>query len=131
MQTYMPEHPVMAALAGGDRDRFIAAESAARQLDGMPPYGRLVALVLSAPSESAVASAARALARKAPHGAGINVLGPAPAPLSLLRGRYRWRFLVKVSRETPVQPLIRQWLASALPPSQVRIQVDVDPYSFL
>ena len=131
MQTYMPEHPVMAALAGGDRDRFIAAESAARQLDGMPPYGRLVALVLSAPSESAVASAARALARKAPHGAGINVLGPAPAPLSLLRGRYRWRFLVKVSREIPVQPLIRQWLASALPPSQVRIQVDVDPYSFL
>ena len=131
MQTYMPEHPVMAALASGDRDRFIAAESAARRLDGMPPYGRLVALILSAPSESAVASAARAMARNAPHGNGITVLGPAPAPLALLRGRHRWRFLVKVSRETAVQPLIRRWLATAVPPGNVRIQVDVDPYSFL
>ncbi len=131
MQTYMPEHPVMAALASGDRDRFVAAETKARQVDGMPPFGRLVAIVVSATGERAADDAARRLARVAPHALGLTVLGPAPAPLALLRGRHRRRLLLKAPRDIPVQPLVRQWLEAAGIGGNVHVHVDVDPYSFL
>jgi primosomal protein N' (replication factor Y) len=59
------------------------------------------------------------------------VLGPAPAPLALLRGRHRRRFLLKCRRDIAPQPLIRDWLAKVKLPSPVRLQIDIDPYSFL
>ena len=71
------------------------------------------------------------LRRTAPRDARIEVLGPAPAPLALLRGRHRRRLLVKAPRSVALQALIRDWLANAGIPSGVRVQVDIDPYSFL
>ncbi len=131
LQTFMPEHPVMAALAAGDRDRFLAAEAAARREAAMPPFGRLVALIVSGEKEAEVERAARALAATAPRDQDIRVLGPAPAPLALLRGRHRRRFLLKAPRETQVQPIVRAWLARADVPRAARVQIDVDPYGFL
>jgi primosomal protein N' (replication factor Y) len=131
LQTYMPEHPVMRALVADDRDRFLAAEAAARQEHGMPPFGRLAALIISAPDGDAADEAARAYARAAPQMPGIEVLGPAPAPMALLRGRHRRRFLVKARRSINIQAALREWLARVKVPTNVRVQVDVDPYSFL
>ena len=99
LQTHMPEHPVMQALVAGDRDRFVAAELADRAAAGMPPYGRLAALIVSGPDPAAVDGVCAALARRAPQQQGVTVLGPAPAPLALLRGRHRRRFLLKAARE--------------------------------
>jgi len=131
LQTYMPEHPVMRAMASGDRERFLAEEKAARQAAKLPPYGRLAALVVSGPNIARVEETARMLALKSPRVDGIDVLGPAPAPLATLRGRHRQRFLVKAGRDVRLQPYIRQWLAAVKVPSGVRIKVDIDPYSFL
>jgi primosomal protein N' (replication factor Y) len=131
LQTYVPEHPVMRALAAADRERFVAAETAARREAGMPPFGRLAALILSGTDEKAVDEAAAVLARASPKQDGVRVLGPAPAPLALLRGRHRRRFLLRTDRGVPVQPLIKAWLEAAPPPRKVRVQVDVDPQSFL
>lgn len=131
LQTYMPEHPVIQALASGDRDRFVAAELAARQSAGWPPFGRLAALIVSGPDEAATDETARALARAAPTIDGVRVLGPAPAPLSLLRGRYRRRLLLRCGRGFRVQEAIADWLARVVVPSSVRVQVDIDPYSFM
>lgn len=131
LQTASPEHPVLQALVAGDRDRFIAAETEERRLAAMPPFGRLAGIVVSAPDPAAADQIARALARAAPHGPGISVLGPAPAPLSLLRGRHRRRLLLKVPRDIAVQPLLTEWLARVRVPGTVRVDVDVDPYSFL
>ncbi len=130
LQTYMPEHPVMQALVGNDRDGFMAREAEARLEQGMPPFGRLIALVISGPDEAQVARTARELARSAPRGPGIDILGPAPAPLSLLRGRFRYRLLLKAARQIKTPALARQWLAQVTPPNQVRIRVDIDPYNF-
>jgi primosomal protein N' (replication factor Y) len=131
LQTYEPKHPVMQALVAGDRDRFLASEAEDRRAVGMPPFGRLAALILSGPDAEAVDAAARALARTAPHADGIEVLGPAPAPLAVLRGRHRRRFLLKCRRDIAPQPLLRRWLAQVKLPGSVRLQIDIDPYSFL
>ena len=131
LQTYMPGHPVMEALIAGDRDRFLDREAEDRLSRGMPPFGRLAALIVSGPHEPTVRETARALARAAPRGGGIEVLGPAPAPLAILRGRHRYRLLMKAPRDMQVQRPLRAWLAAVEAPRNTRIQVDVDPYGFL
>ncbi len=131
VQTYMPEHPVMQALASGQRDRFVEAEAKAREEAGMPPFGRLVALIVSGRDEAAVDAAARLLGRTAPRSPGVVILGPAPAPLGLLRGMHRRRLLLKAEMDIGVQAIVRQWLAQAPVPRRVRVRVDVDPNSFL
>jgi primosomal protein N' (replication factor Y) len=136
LQTYMPEHPVMQALVAlsrraDARDRFLAAEAEERRRHGLPPFGRLAGIVVAGPDAGEVDRVARELGRTAPSGNGIEVLGPAPAPLALLRGRHRRRLLVKAAREADLQGTVESWLARVPPPRTVRVQVDIDPYSFL
>ncbi len=131
LQTFDPAHPVMQALLGGDFARFMASEAAQRRPGHWPPYGRLAALIVSADSAEAADILARDLARAAPQGDGIAVLGPAPAPLAILRGRHRRRLLLKTRREVAVQPLLRAWLDKVPVRGTARVAVDVDPMSFL
>src|SRR5207245_5127058 len=56
----------------------------------------------------------------APDGEGVHVLGPAPAPLHLVRGLFRWRYLVRARRGINVQAFIRAWLAEVKPKGSVR-----------
>jgi primosomal protein N' (replication factor Y) len=131
LQTFSPEHPVMQALVEGDLAAFMAREAAQRRPGHWPPYGRLAALIVSADTAPAVDAVARDLGRAAPHGVGVEVLGPAPAPLSILRGRHRRRLLLKTRRDVAVQPILREWLAKVAVPRGARVEVDVDPVSFL
>lgn len=131
LQTHYPDHQVMRALADGARDRFLQEEAAMRREGGWPPFGRLAALIVSGRSAEQVEAAATALGRAAPRKPDVRVLGPAPAPLAILRGRHRQRLLLKASRSTDVQGTLRQWLSRVRWPNGVRVQVDVDPYSFL
>jgi primosomal protein N' (replication factor Y) len=131
IQTFMPDQPVMKALASGDRDRFLEAEAAARLQAGLPPFGRLAALIVSAADAESSDFTARALARAAPQLPGVTVLGPAPAPLAVLRGRHRRRFLIKAAREVRLQAVLRDWLARVRTAGSTRVQIDIDPYSFL
>ncbi len=131
LQTFSPEHPVMQALVGGDLATFMAQESAARRPGGWPPHGRLAALIVSADDAQSADEAARDLGRAAPRANGVTVLGPAPAPFAILRGRHRRRLLLKARRDVAVQPLLRAWLAQVRVGRGVRVDVDVDPVSFL
>ncbi|MGF1560626.1 MAG: primosomal protein N' [Geminicoccaceae bacterium] len=131
IQTHYPEHPVMRALAAGERDAFYASEFAQRQAAGMPPCGRLAALILSGPKLDEVQRSAIDLARAAPSYRGVRVLGPAPAPLALLRGRHRQRLLVKAIAGVDLAAIIRPWVQAVKRPSSVRLQIDIDPQSFL
>jgi primosomal protein N' (replication factor Y) len=131
LQTFSPEHPVMQALVEGDLAAFMAREAAQRRPGHWPPYGRLAALIVSADDAPAADALARDLGRAAPSGVGIEVLGPAPAPLSILRGRHRRRLLLKTRRDVAVQPILREWLAKVPVARGARVEVDVDPVSFL
>jgi len=132
VQTYMPEHPVMQAIISGDREAFLAREIRQRQAGLLPPYGRLAAIVISARDKELAELFARDVARHAPPAERIEVLGPAEAPLAIIRGRYRWRLLIKAPRELDLQTYLRTWLAALpKPPADLRLTVDVDPYNFL
>jgi primosomal protein N' (replication factor Y) len=131
LQTFSPEHPVMRALVEGDLAGFIAREAEQRRPGHWPPYGRLVALIVSADAAHVADHVARELGRTAPGGPGVTVLGPAPAPLSILRGRHRRRLLLKARRDIKVQQLLREWLGKVAVPRGARVEVDVDPVSFL
>ncbi|MEC9368184.1 MAG: primosomal protein N' [Pseudomonadota bacterium] len=132
IQTHMPEHPVIAALAAGDRDAFLRQEIAGREQAGYPPFGRLASLLVSAANAGDAHDYARALARCAPASKRIRVLGPADAPLSVIRGRHRVRLLVKADRQADLQSYLRHWLGAApKTKGSVRLSLDVDPYNFL
>lgn len=131
LQSYQPGHPVAQALASGSRDGFLDAELASREELGMPPFGRLAAVILSGRDEVRVTSDARALARAVPQAEGIEVWGPAPAPFYRLRGVFRQRFLVRGGKRSNLQAFIADWLAAVKGMSAVRRTVDIDPYNFL
>ena len=132
LQTYCPEHAVMQALKAQDRDAFVQAEMAERQAAGLPPFGRLAAVILSGPDAQALEAYARALAAAAPNGEGVEVYGPADAPLGLIRGRRRKRFLVRADRNVDLQAFMAAWRARGpKPPGAIRVAVDIDPYNFL
>ncbi|MGI8841032.1 MAG: replication restart helicase PriA, partial [Caulobacteraceae bacterium] len=131
IQTWAPEHPVMASLLAGDRDAFVAVEMAEREAAGLPPFGRLAAVIVSGADAVALDAFARAFAAAAPNAEGVDVFGPADAPLGLLRGRRRKRFLVRAERGVDVQGFLGAWRARVKAPSSVRVSVDVDPYGFL
>jgi primosomal protein N' (replication factor Y) len=132
VQTYQPEHPAMQAIITGDREMFLENEIRQRQAGLLPPYGRLAALVISARDKELAQLYARDVARHAPPSQRIEVLGPAEAPIAVIRGRHRWRLLVKAPRDADVQSYLRAWLgALPKPPSDLRLTVDIDPYNFL
>jgi primosomal protein N' (replication factor Y) len=132
LQTHQPEHPVMRALIAQDRDAFYQAEIEMREQAGYPPFGRLASLVVSGPDRHEAQSFARALARAAPPLEDVRVLGPADAPLALVRGRHRLRLLVKAPRTFDLSAYLREWLSQA--PKRhgsIKLEIDVDPQSFL
>jgi primosomal protein N' (replication factor Y) len=131
IQTWTPENPVMQALRAGDRDAFVAVEMAEREAVGLPPFGRLAAVIVSGPNPAILEAYVRALAAAAPNADGLEVYGPADPPFGLVRGRRRKRFLVRADRAVDLQGFLATWRARVKRPSSVRLAVDVDPYSFL
>ncbi len=130
IQSYMPENSVIQALASGDRDAFIDMEAHSRKLSNMPPYSRLAGIIISGPVEANVIKTAKDIARTAPANQDVRLLGPVPAPIYLLRGNYRYRILLRSPRNINIQKWVKSLLSAVKIPSNVRVKVDIDPYSF-
>ena len=131
IQTRHPEAPVIEALASGDRDSFYAAEAESRRDAMAPPFGRGAAIIVASEEEADARAAARLIGGVRPDLPDVLILGPAPAPLSLLRGRYRYRLLINARRSAELQDVIRAWLDPLRFAQGVRVAVDIDPYSFV
>ncbi len=132
LQTYAPDHLVIQAIASGDREAFYEREIALRQSAGLPPFARLVSLIISGEDKRQVETHARELKLTAPKSSDVHLLGPAEAPMALIRGRHRHRLLVHAPRHLDIQAYLRNWMEKA--PKErgsIRVQIDVDPQSFL
>lgn len=132
LQTYQPQHPVMQAIASGDASAFYEREIGEREKALLPPFGRLASIIVSADTRLDAETHARGLRNAAPKMSGVTVLGPAEAPLAIVRGRHRFRLLVHGRRNSDMQGFLRAMLSSGPKPrGSVQVQLDVDPQSFL
>ena len=131
VQTHEPGAPVIRALVSGDSEAFYAAETESRKDAGAPPFGRFAGIIVSSENLKEAQDIAALIGRSAPEVDGMQVYGPAPAPLAMLRGRHRMRLLVHARRALDVQDVIRDWLGALEWPRGVRVNVDIDPYSFV
>jgi primosomal protein N' (replication factor Y) len=130
IQTWSPDHPVMQALRAQDRDAFVRTELDERELAGLPPFGRLAAVVVSGRDPTALEAFVREAAAAAPNAEGVEVYGPADAPMALVRGRRRKRFLVRADRQVDLSAYMGAWRARLKPRGSIRVTIDIDPYSF-
>ncbi len=131
IQTYNPEHPLILALASYDREKFIQAEMKSRQAMHMPPFGRLAAIILSSKQEQKLIAFAKELVKLAPITKQIIVLGPAPALMYKIRGKFRYRILIKTKRNINIQKFFNTWIDNLKIPSHIHLKIDIDPYYFL
>ena len=140
IQTFMPEHPAVGAIAGGI-DTFIQAELESRSHAFYPPFVDLVNVLVTSPEMVAASRSAermRHILETDLEGTGTIILGPAPAPLSRLRGLYRWHIVVK---SADIDKIAGRLLCSVgrfhdyartFPPGkEVKVSLDVDPVSLL
>ena len=131
LQTLYPDNAVLKALLANDRSQFLDLEKQSRRLLRMPPFGKLAALIVSGTNRDAAEKTAILLGQTAPNNDYISTLGPAPAPVYMLRGKFRYRLLLKTAKTIKIQDVLREWLRKVSPPSNVRVEIDVDPYSFM
>jgi primosomal protein N' (replication factor Y) len=131
LQTMQPDYPLFKYLRHYNWDDFVQQELEKRRLLDCPPITRLTAVIVSHAKQWEVEKIAAALKKSCPQHPDIHVFGPAPAPLNPLRGRYRWRFLLKTKPRAPVYAFLKQWLHSTDWPRGVGIDIDRDPYSLL
>jgi primosomal protein N' (replication factor Y) len=132
LQTYHPDHPVMKAMVSGDREAFYAQELLAREAGGMPPFGRLAALIVSANEQQTAMAFAKTLLSAAPMAEGVRLFGPADAPVAMIRGRHRVRLLAQSGKDFDLSGYMRFWLGHAdKPKGDLKVQVDIDPMSFM
>jgi primosomal protein N' (replication factor Y) len=131
LQTFYPENKVMLAMTNHERDVFLDVEAQEREAAHMPPYSRLVGIIVAGKNEQQVLDIAMELGKTAPHAEGIRSYGPAEAPFYRLRGYYRRRLLVQADKTLDVQKAVGAWVDSVKTPSAVRVYIDIDPQSFL
>ena len=126
----MPDTPVMKSIVNSNRDEFLKIEIAARKATGMPPFGRLARLIISSKNEVLLDDFCQYLVSVAPRYEKTAILGPAIAPIAIIRNNHRRRFLIKATKDVNIQKLISAWLGLAKKPSQIKLKIDIDPYSF-
>lgn len=130
LQTFQPEHPVMKALANNDHAAFMTAELAERAAYDLPPYRRLAALIISSTDARIAEQFATEIAQHIPRHEKLRLLGPAPAPLALLRGQHRMRLLIVADKSLNLQVILHKSLSALKQPKTIKLQIDIDPYSF-
>jgi primosomal protein N' (replication factor Y) (superfamily II helicase) len=131
LQTYHPTHPVIQAMVKGDSEAFYAHELKVREEGGLPPFGRLAALIISASEQADAMAFAKALLAAAPMADGLRLFGPADAPVAMIRGRHRVRLLAQSPKDFDLSGYVRFWLTNGpRATGNLRVQVDIDPMSF-
>ena len=142
VQTYMPEHYCITAAQKHDYIGFYEQEVAARGVLRYPPFSRVARLLLRGRDEKSVIEAAHAVLNQLQHspvGAisnrdAVEILGPAPAPLSKIEGKFRWHFLLRSETAEAISQRVQQLTAEpppAIKSNAVELMIDIDATSVL
>ncbi len=130
IQTYYPQQPVVQAIKNRDRRSFIKNTLREREKFGIPPFGYMTAIIISGSSKALAEKYAVNLIKYPKNDQMITLLGPVEAPIFLLRGKYRYRILLKGTNRNKLNRFTQKMLNFTIKPPTLKVVVDVDPYSF-
>ena len=131
IQTYFPEQPIMQSIKNRDRKKFIEESLFERRQFDAPPFSFMTAIIISGSSKSKTEKYSNDLVKNINLDSKTHVLGPVEAPIFLLRGKYRFRILLKSQSRLELNRLTRQMIKKCPVPANLRLVIDVDPYTFL
>ena len=131
IQTYFENNPLIQSLKKHDRESFLKYTLNERKNFNLPPYVYLISLIFSGFSKDEVFNYSKETINKFPINDDISILGPVEAPIFLLRGRYRYRVLLKGNKRKELNLYVEKWLKNITLPRSMRLIIDVDPYSFM
>jgi primosomal protein N' (replication factor Y) len=130
LQSYFPENDTIKDLVSMDREKFYKKELGIRKKANLPPISKMAAIIVSGRNIIDVQQACLKLSRTVPKIDDVDFFGPAPAPLSRLKGRHRLRFLIHEKKGRKIQKIIQHWLSKAPQSPSVTITTDIDPQNF-
>ena len=113
-----------------DREQFYKKELKIRMNANLPPVSKMAAIIVSCSNISEGQQVCLRLSQSMPKIDNVDFYGPAPAPLSRLKGKHRLRFLIHEKKGRKIQKIIQHWLAKVPRSSTVLITTDIDPHNF-
>lgn len=129
VQSYSSDNILLQSLVGNNRDNFIEFEKENRKLGDLPPYGKMVLLILSGKSEISIYKKAKELVSLLPNNSeNVEIYGPIPASPYKVSGNFRFRILIKTTHNVNIQKLVLSVLDKVKIPSNIKLKIDVDPY---
>jgi len=129
-QTYTPNDEILLNISKNDPYLFLQKELLLRKEKKLPPFYRLISLIISGKSEALIMKFAISIKSKLPKIDEINILGPVPAPITKLKQKYRCRILIRYPKNLFIQKYLSQSLNKIKITSGIKLEVDVDPINF-
>jgi len=129
-QTYTPDDEILLNIAKNNPHAFLQKELSLRKRKKLPPFYRLISLIISGSSEALIMKSAISIKSKLPKMNEVKVLGPVLAPIIKLRKKYRCRILIKYPKNLFIQKYLSQSLNKVKISSGIKLEVDVDPINF-
>ncbi len=131
LQTYFPDQQIIKSIQLREREKFIERALEERKNFKIPPFGFMTSIIISSHTKTLALKFGTQLVQLSNNNENIKVLGPVEAPISLLRGQYRYRILIKGDNRKNLNKLTKKIVQKAKLPSSVKLIIDVDPYTFM
>ena len=129
-QTYTPEDEILLNISKNDPHAFLQRELLLRKEKRLPPFYRLISLIISGKNESLIMKFAINIKSKHPKIKDVSILVPVLAPIIKIRKKYRCRILIKYPKNLFIQKYLSQSLNKIKITSGIKLEVDVDPINF-
>ena len=129
-QTYTPDDEILLNIAKHDPHLFLEKELLLRKNKKLPPFYRLISLIISGSNENSIMKFAVNIKLKIPKIKEVNILGPVLAPISKMKKKYRCRILIRYPKNLFIQKYLAQTLNKTKLIPGIKLEVDVDPVNF-
>ena len=129
-QTYTPDDEILLNISKNDPHAFLQKELLLRKEKKLPPFYRLISLIISGKNEQLIMKFATNLKTKLPVINNVNILGPVLAPITKLKKKYRCRILIRYPKDLFIQKYLSHSLNRIKKVSRIKLEVDVDPINF-
>jgi len=138
VQTFTPEHPAIQAASRHDYLKFAKDELINRKRFHYPPFGSVARIIIRGPDEKMTEIVSQSIAKRLESarttlGFEVRILGPAPPPITRLRGKYRFHILLQSTNANQLGETIRVGTDQFKAPdnSEIQFVVDIDPIDML